>query len=737
MIEMYTHHTLKPDFEEARRFLTILDPALFGIPRPFDFRTFDDVRNTDGSLRRNGLLNANHRGKLEDVFESLCGYQRGGAGVFFTANRMDGKGCLAKNVDYIRGVWIDDDNIRQAHRVDFPEKPTVIVESSPGKFHYYWIIRYQYPLEMNIFDGIMLRLAQDWGHDKGASGIARVMRLPGFYHCKGEPFMSRIVGGTGRQMDLYDLIQAFPPIEHSVSPLIDDETGEIKMPEDSILRAAAIGAAMSRIPAMYCDDRKTWLEIGMAINHEFGDAGFSMWDDWSQNSDKYDQKDSVKTWKGFAGKGIGDIKIGTLFYYSNGAGFWEQYPQPSQETIDAINRQFGRPPEGPEHDAWEAEQRKKVSKEQQADLKEHDAKLKPTLDAPIDRWDAGAPPAPVFLWGNIIPKKAVTLFVADGGTGKSLFGQMMMTCVGAGCDLLGIPIRKGAAIGIFGEDPDAILYERQQRIEAGLNISRDVLRGNLFIQELVEFDVTMWSNDEATLFFADIETSLIKRPDIELVIIDNSSISFDGNENSRRDVHHFLRALNRLASKHDASFVLLHHTSKSQGTDSYMSASGSTAWVNGARCVLRLCAETDGEDGRAMRVEHIKHNYSQKHEDIEVHWCDDIIKPIVGLRAAPEESVDDDGLTQHERVFIGCMMRAERLGLRLSASINSAKNYAPKIFVKFPEVDVTMVSITHLEKALHKLMDKGIIVEEEYENHRRKFRKIVLADKKGEDKNDE
>ena len=40
-------------------------------------------------------------------------------------------------------------------------------------------------------------------------------------------------------------------------------------------------AALQFIPA---DERSVWVNMAMAIKSEFGDAGFAIWDDWSQTA---------------------------------------------------------------------------------------------------------------------------------------------------------------------------------------------------------------------------------------------------------------------------------------------------------------------------------------------------------------------------------------------------------------------------------------------------------------------
>lgn len=60
--------------------------------------------------------------------------------------------------------------------------------------------------------------------------------------------------------------------------------------------------------------RDDWARIGMAIKSELGDAGFSLFDDWSQSADSYSKSSCVSTWKSIKASGAGNsVRIGTLF----------------------------------------------------------------------------------------------------------------------------------------------------------------------------------------------------------------------------------------------------------------------------------------------------------------------------------------------------------------------------------------------------------------------------------------
>ena len=73
---------------------------------------------------------------------------------------------------------------------------------------------------------------------------------------------------------------------------------------------AEIEAALSSIPAQ---EREVWVQVGMAIKAELGDAGYPIWDYWSQTADNYHERDARDVWKSFK---QGGVSLATLFYYA-------------------------------------------------------------------------------------------------------------------------------------------------------------------------------------------------------------------------------------------------------------------------------------------------------------------------------------------------------------------------------------------------------------------------------------
>jgi putative DNA primase/helicase len=169
---------LNVDLGEARRFLDALDPG--GI---FAFQTFPDGEDATGApWIATGALD-NHAGRL-------IAANRQGLGVFVTINETDGRGRKTENVIRVRAVFVDLDGspLEPAQECELP--PHIIVESSPGRFHAYWLVD---GLPLDEFSTIQKCIASLLHGDPHVHDLPRVMRLPGFFHLKGEPFRTRLI----------------------------------------------------------------------------------------------------------------------------------------------------------------------------------------------------------------------------------------------------------------------------------------------------------------------------------------------------------------------------------------------------------------------------------------------------------------------------------------------------------------------------------------------------------------
>ena len=111
-----------------------------------------------------------------------------GAGIFVMVNVGDGRGRKTENVTGVRAVFADFDGTPLPEV--WPLEPHIVVESSPGRFHAYWIAS---GVELGEFKRLQEAIAARFGSDPSVNDLPRVMRLPGFIHRKGVPFRSRIV----------------------------------------------------------------------------------------------------------------------------------------------------------------------------------------------------------------------------------------------------------------------------------------------------------------------------------------------------------------------------------------------------------------------------------------------------------------------------------------------------------------------------------------------------------------
>ncbi len=194
------------DLLQAERFLTFLAEDA-----PVTFQTFQD---RSGAAQAN-ILHGNldqHRARLERL-------NRQHVGVFVMVNAGDGKGRKRENVTGIRALFLDLDGAPLGPVQACPLTPHIIVESSPDKWHAYWIVS---GCELADFEGYQKALAARFGGDPKVCDLPRVMRVPGFLHWKGEPFRTRIV-------ELHEL-QPYP-IDEIVAKLELRQKPAAKAPE--------------------------------------------------------------------------------------------------------------------------------------------------------------------------------------------------------------------------------------------------------------------------------------------------------------------------------------------------------------------------------------------------------------------------------------------------------------------------------------------------------------------------
>lgn len=176
------------DLSQARRYL-----ATLGQGENFTFQTFSDyddlkVKRPDGEVIDPNAKIAYGTLAPDDDAGPLARMNAKGAGVYVMVSAGNGKGRTAQNVVRVRAVFVDTDGASYPNPL--PLRPHIIVQSSPGRWHLYWLVT---GLELDAFKPFQKGLAEHYGTDLSIHDLPRVMRIPGFYHHKNDPVMVQLL----------------------------------------------------------------------------------------------------------------------------------------------------------------------------------------------------------------------------------------------------------------------------------------------------------------------------------------------------------------------------------------------------------------------------------------------------------------------------------------------------------------------------------------------------------------
>ena len=190
---------------DVARFFSALGPK----SSVWHFQTFDDAKKGNASLAKafDGTLDVTTMGMLDAI-------NMGGGGAFVAINEhQPRKARNKKTTTRIRAIFADFDDSttakKQVEDISAILEPSMVVESSEGKFHVYYIFSGPDLLPVSEFSHWQRKLVKDFGGDPKITDTSRVMRIPGYMHNKGEPFLTKIVKDSGIKYSLDDLIAAF------------------------------------------------------------------------------------------------------------------------------------------------------------------------------------------------------------------------------------------------------------------------------------------------------------------------------------------------------------------------------------------------------------------------------------------------------------------------------------------------------------------------------------------------
>ncbi|MEK6594166.1 MAG: AAA family ATPase, partial [Pseudomonadota bacterium] len=318
-------------------------------------------------------------------------------------------------------------------------------------------------------------------------------------------------------------------------------------------------AAIKHIPA---DKRPLWLQVGGGLHHTDQKIGREVWDEWSQQSSKFDARDQDDTWHGFNAERDKPATLATIFKLAREHG-WTAGGAITYRCVANI----------------EAE-------------------------------------AIAWLWLNKIALGKMTAVAGDPGLGKSQATVSMAAIVSTGGRW---PVDRsqcapGSVVILSAEDGAADTI--RPRLEAaGANLTR------CYVIDAVR-EVTGSGNTQERGFSLDKDAArlgdmLAEIGDVALVIVDPISAylgSIDSHNNA--EVRGLLAPLSRVADDHGAALVMVSHLTKGQNAKALMKIMGSLAFVAAARAAYVVCRDPDDDSGARRLFLPVKNNLAPDTEGL-------------------------------------------------------------------------------------------------------------------------
>jgi hypothetical protein len=340
-----------------------------------------------------------------------------------------------------------------------------------------------------------------------------------------------------------------------------------------------------------------------------------------------------------------------------------------------------------------------------------------------DLW-TNPPPEPDFVVSRLIPTGVVTLLGGHGGAGKSHLALVLAAHVACGQSWAGLECPPGRVLYISLEDNGQTCRSRLKRIIVNDGLDFAALARNLRLYDEeslseaaaksgIELDVELATFDHGKGQTTGMYRMVSKlAAGARLIVIDNASDTFGGDEVKRREVRFFIRALGKLARREQAGLVLLVHIDKlaARGGSVGNSYSGSTAWHNSARSRIALIPN---QEGKGVKLVHEKINEGQPLDPLELEFRDGCLMPAGTTATTTDQELDDRLIATIRRAIEqGTTIPGNRTGP--VNSFNTLKSYG---------LDEDKASTY---RCLDRLIDRRVIKVCEYQKDGKSRTRILL-----------
>lgn len=290
------------DYDYAVAFVAALT-GTDGANTPMSFRCLHDTDK--------GQPGHSYDGTLAQLWHTFTAYQKSGWGVFVNVNELGnltdehGKRLRTlENVESLRAHVVDIDGIdaRQQYEAAaaWSPAPSFAVESSPDRFHVYWVLSERYN-DGQRYSAVQRRLRQSFNGDKSVIDPTRLLRLAGSYNLKREtPHLvtCHALAGYGQPLTVETLEAALAHV------VVIDGAGDRKPLGDESLAAPSLDwlkRAMDLVDPNNLS-RDEWMPISAAIKQAgwtLTDEGtlYALWSQWCALYEHDDPAENHKLWR--------------------------------------------------------------------------------------------------------------------------------------------------------------------------------------------------------------------------------------------------------------------------------------------------------------------------------------------------------------------------------------------------------------------------------------------------------
>lgn len=599
----------------AQRFLELLAGSA---DAPACWRLIHDRDKNEDAIKHDGAYDKLMRTRLENA-------QAEGFAPFVVVNEG---GQRAEDIKRVRALFVDLDGAPLPRSWHYP--PHVVVETSPGRFHAYWLVR---DLAIAEFESAQRRLAAHYGGDATVCDLPRVMRVPGYLHQKGRPHRATLADHTGGEPR--HLVEV--PAADVLAGLPADPARVASAPTGEPTSLAHFREVLSYIDPTFSGGDGDW--VGMAKALRWGQLPVLGLGEQEDRDDLLDDWCSGALWRERTGdeafavatygsrdvlmhrtsdrprEGGGVVGFGTFIHYARKAG----YAGPPSRIMDANIPAANDPADD-------------LSGVTFGELSRRDAK-------PVE-----------YLSDGFVRKSVVNFLSGPGGVNKSRLAVQLGLCINAGVDAIGRKTQRARFVYVSAEDDADEVTRRTQAITRKLKLpgDSDAVYLDRYARNNVLAKVSEGGGVEHAPFYDKLRRRLAGIAGHKFVVLDSCYDFVEWRGNAKVDegaVRAFIRAvLDPLGAKTDSTLLVLWHPSRT-GIAAGDMAGWSVAWENAPRSKLTLSAVEGAEDAYELRVG--KANAAKKGLAVTLYWD--------GGALLPRDGIDDDAKREN---FQAALVRA-------------------------------------------------------------------------------